>query len=429
MVFLIIFILICFNGFFALSEIALVSVKRARIEQKAQNKDKNAQRVLSLLDNPKYFLSAVQVGITLIGIFNGAFSGMSLVDDLRPFFESLPFLHSIAQGLAIGTIVGGITFVSIVVGELIPKSIAMNNAEKISLAIAPFIITFTRIMYPLVSILAFSTTLLTKILHVKESDEGDITEDELRHMIKTAGKVGVIEREESQLHQNIFVFSEQRAKNLMTHRTDLEWLDLSAPTSEIVAAVKESYFSKFPVCDGDIDNIKGIVTSRDILEQSRSRNFTLDSILCEPVYIHENMLAIDILKLFKKRKMYVGIVIDEFGTFEGLVTLHDITEALLGDLPDHDDEEEPDFLIRDDSSYLVNGSIAIHQLNANIGYEFIEENPDLYTTLAGFIIAHLGDIPKTGQAFDYKDHRIEIIDLDGQRIDKLIIKQIESSFE
>lgn len=426
---LIIFLLICSNGFFALSEIALVSVKRTRIEQRAQNNDKAAKKLLLLLDNPKHFLSAIQVGITLIGIFNGAFSGVSLVADVQPIFEKITLFRPFAQSLAFVSIVAVITYFSIVVGELFPKSLAMRSAEKISIAITPFMLFFTKLMFPLVGVLSFSTTVLTKIFGIKETDDNDMTEDELRYLIKTAGKSGVLEREESQLHQNVFVFSEQRAKNIMTHRTDLEWLDIAMPIDEVVAQVKNSYYSKFPVGDGSIDNVKGIVNTRDILHHCRTRGFTLTSILQEPVYVHENMLAIDILQLFKRHKQYVGIVIDEFGSFEGMVTLHDITETLLGDLPDHDDADEPEFLIRDDESYLVSGVIAIHQFNANIGYEVIEERPDSYTTLAGFILYHLGEVPATGQIFNFNLHQFEIVDMDGRRIDKIIVKVLDSDFE
>jgi len=426
---LIIFLLICCNGFFALSEIALVSVKRTRIEQRAHNNDKAARKLLTLLDNPKRFLSAIQIGITLIGIFNGAFSGMALVEDVKPLVESVWFLRSIAHGVSLGIIVGGITYFSIVVGELFPKSIAMKSAEKISIAITPFMIVFTRIMYPLVAILSFSTTILTKLFGIQESNDDDMTEDELRYLIKTAGKSGILEREESQIHQNVFVFSEQRAKNIMTHRNDLEWLDLNAPIEDIIAQVKESFYSKFPVGEGSIDNIKGIVMSREVLHHCRTRGFKISSIIREPVYVHENMLAMDILQLFKRHKQYVGIVVDEIGTFEGMVTLHDITETILGDLPDHDDEDDPEFIIRDDGSYLVSGSITIHQFNANIGFEVVEEKPDAYTTLAGFIIAHLEDIPPTGYLFIFNSHQFEIVDLDGRRIDKILVTAIESDFE
>lgn len=426
---LIIFLLICCNGFFALSEIALVSVKRTRIEQRAQNNDKAAKQLLRLLDNPKHFLSAIQVGITLIGIFNGAFSGVSLVEDVQPIFEKITLFRPFAQSLAFVSIVAVITYFSIVVGELFPKSLAMRSAEKISIAITPFMLFFTKLMFPLVGVLSFSTTLLTKLFGIKETDENDMTEDELRYLIKTAGKSGVLEREESQLHQNVFVFSEQRAKNIMTHRTELEWVDSNTPIEEIVTQVKNSYFSKFPVGEGSIDNIKGFVMTRDVLHHCRTRGFKLVSIIREPVYVHENMLAIDILQLFKRHKQYVAIVIDEFGTFEGMVTLHDITETLLGDLPDHDDSDEPDFLIRDDESFLVNGSIAVHQFNANIGYEVIEEQQDIYTTLAGFILHHLGEVPVTGQTFDFNAHQFEIIDMDGRRIDKVLVKSYDGDFE
>ena len=423
---LILFILTLINGFFALSEIALVSLKRNRIEQKAQKGSLRARAVLDLLKNPENFLSSIQVGITLIGVVAGAYGGAALADDVEPLLKTVPLLAPYAEGLSIVLIVGFITYFTIVIGELIPKTIALKNAEKVALNVAPLIQYFTIIMYPIVKLLSFSTTAFLRILGIKEAKEEIMTEDELRYLIKAAGTEGVIEREESQMHQNLFIFTEQRARNLQTHRTEVEWIDINQPLEQILALIKNSVHSKFLVCDGTMDAVKGIVAAKDIFEKKDNAGFRLESIIQEPTYVPETIYALDVLKLFKKNKQYMAVVVDEFGLMEGIVTLHDLMEGIVGDLPDLDELDDPEFVERKDASYLVSGSISIHELNAYLEKTLIPENVDHFTTLGGFIIYHLSKIPDTGENFDYNGYNFEIVDLDGQRIDKVIIKEIST---
>lgn len=420
--FLIVILLTLLNGLFALSEIALVSVRKHNIEQKADAGSRRAKIVLELLETPEHFLSSIQVGITFIGIIAGAYGAAALADDVEPLIRQISFVAEYSQELSFTIVIMLITYFSIVLGELIPKSVALNNPDRIALMIAPFIRTFTLLSYPLVRLLSFSTRFILKLLGIKEAKNSDITEEELMQMLKTAGNTGVIENEESFMHQNIFTFSEQKAKSLKTHRTEVEWINIDHSLEDIREQVRNSSYSKFPVCKGSIDEVVGVVTAKDFFEHADSETHFMTA-LKKPIYIPEMMNAIEVLRLFKTQKEYLGIVIDEYGSFEGIVTLHDLIEAIVGDLPDIDEELE--IHTRDDGSVLVDGSIEISTLNAEFEAELISESPENYLTLAGFVIYFLERIPTTGEQFEYNGHYFEIIDLDGNRIDKLIIKKLE----
>jgi putative hemolysin len=418
---IVIFILTLVNGFFALSEIALVSVKRQRIEQKAQRGHRSAQTVLNLLKNPEDFLSSVQVGITLIGIVSGVYGGATLVNDVLPIIEKYEPLKPYAPQLAYVLIIGLITYFSIVIGELIPKTLAMRNAEKVALGVAPIVSVFTKLMYPFVWLLAVSTNLFNRIFGIKETGEENVTEDEIRYMIKTAGKQGVLEKEESELHQNVFSFTAQKARSLMTHRSDVDWLDINDEFKTIEKEIRSSNRSKFLVCNGEIDKILGTISVKDFFENKDNPNFQLQDILKEPIYISESRYSIDILKTFRQRKQYMGIVIDEYGMTEGIITLQDLIEPIVGDLPETGEDDLPEIVRREDNSLLVNGSVSIKALNDYLAEDYLPEDEGHYHTVAGFILYELGNLPEVGYAFKYNDHTIEIIDRDGIRIDKVLI--------
>lgn len=418
---IVIFILTLINGFFALSEISLVSVKRQRIEQKAQRGNRSAQIVLNLLKNPEDFLSSVQVGITLIGIISGVYGGATLVNDVIPILEKVSFLKNYAPQLAYVIVIGLITYFSIVIGELIPKTLAMRNAEKVALAVAPTIQVFTKIMYPFVWLLSVSTNLFNRIFGIKDTGEEKVTEEEIRYMIKTAGKQGVIEKEETLLHQNVFTFTAQKARSLMTHRSEVEWLDLNDDLKTLEKEITESHHSQFLVCNGEIDKIVGIVSVKDFFKNKNKPKFQFQDLLTEPIYIPENKYSIDILKIFRQKKQYIGVVIDEYGMIEGIVTLQDLIVPIVGELPDNDEDDQPDIVKREDNSLLVNGSTTIKVLNEYLAEDYFPENENNYHTLAGFILYELDTLPEIGHSFQYKNHKIEVVDRDGIRIDKVLI--------
>ncbi|MBK9016886.1 MAG: HlyC/CorC family transporter [Saprospiraceae bacterium] len=409
------------NAVFALSEIALVSVKRQRMVQLAENGNAKAKTVLELLKNPEGFLSAVQIGITLIGIVSGVYGGATLTDNFRPVVEQVEVLRPYAHTIAYVLVVGLITYLSIVIGELIPKTLAMKFAEPVALGIGGFIKLFSRIASPFVWLLTSSTYLVFKVFGVKPAEEEKITDEELRYFIKTAGRQGLLDKDESEIHDNVLSFSDLRAKSLMTHRLEVEWVDVTESIGDIENMLRESHHSHFPACEKTYDKVLGFLDAKDFFARKDEPNFQLRSILREPVFIPETQYAIDVLQHFKKRRCYFGIVIDEFGAFEGVLTLHDISEALVGDLPDNDDESSG-ILRRDDGSLLVSGHVLVADLNHFLKADFFPVNNPFYSTIAGFILHKLEYLPKVGEKFEYHERHFEILDMDGAKIDKVLVK-------
>lgn len=418
---IIIFILTLLNGFFALSEIALVSVKKSRIEHLAAQGNKSAKTILNLLENPENFLSSVQVGITLIGIISGAYGGAALTDDMVGLLSQLGFVGESVRTISLIIVIGGITYFTIVVGELVPKTIAMNNSEKIALVTVPIIRIFTFATFPFVKLLSVSTNLLLKLFGIKENEAERISEDELRFMLKTAGKQGVLENEESQAMQNLFSFTDQTAKSLMTHSSEVEWINYNWSKETIFDKVKESVHSKFIVGDGSIDNLKGMISIKDLLENYNRPDFHLDQIISRPIYVIQNTPAFKILSLFKDKRQYLGVVVDEYGSVRGIITLHDLIEAIVGDLPDEDETDEMNIIRREDGSYLLNGKTTIFEINQYFSKEMIEDKIGNYSTVSGFMIDHLKTMPHTGDVVIYDNLKFEIMDMDGVRIDKVLM--------
>lgn len=420
----VIIILTLLNGFFALSEIALVSAKRSKIEHLASHGNKKAKSILKLLENPENFLSSVQVGITLIGIISGAYGGATLTDDMERYLTHFTFLQPHVRDISLVVVIGGITYFSIVIGELVPKSIAMNNAESIALFCVPVIRFFTVATYPFVKLLSISTSLLLKLIGLKNDPEGSLSEEELVFLLKTAGKQGVIENEESLVHQNLFSFTDQTARSLMTNSKDVEWIDYNHEPARIFNQLKESVHSKFIVGDGSIDRIKGIMTIREFLENHHQAGFKLDQIIHAPIYVTLTTSAFTILNLFKKQKQYIGVVLDEYGGVKGIVTLHDLIEVIVGDLPDEDEKEESDIIEQRKGVYHVSGKTLIYELNQYFQREVIEDDVK-YSTISGFILEKLENIPKVQDTFEYKNKRFTVKNMDGNRIDLIELTFLE----
>jgi putative hemolysin len=423
----VIFILTLLNGFFALSEIALVSVKRSRIEHLVAKGNSRAKIVLQLLENPENFLSSVQVGITLIGIISGAYGGATLTDDLENLLAKLPLLKEYHHIISLITVIGAITYFSIVIGELVPKTIAMNHAESIALFCVPIIKYFTIITFPFVKLLSVSTNFTLKLFGVKQSEGEYVSEDELRFMLKSASKQGVLEKEESEVHHNLFSFTDQTAKSLMTHSSEVEWIDINDTPEEIFEQIKESVHSKFVVGNSTIDNVLGVITIKDFLGNYKRNDFLLFDIISPAIFLSYTTPAFKILNAFKNKKQYIAVVVDEFGITKGIVTLHDLTEAIVGDLPDVDETDELNIIKRDENSYLLDGKTLIFEINQYFQREIIEDNISQYTTISGFLLNSLQSIPNTGDKITYGNLVFEIIDMDGIRIDKVLMQKSVSN--
>ena len=421
---LIIAVLILLNGVFALSEIALVSSRKQRIEQRAAAGSRGATAALELMSNPEGFLSSIQVGITLIGIVSGAYGGTALADDIRPLFLNMGVPEEYAQGLSFGLIVSLITYFSIVIGELIPKTLALSNPEKFAVAVAPFIRVFSRATAPLVYLLSLSTRLFNSLLRIRENNDEGISEEEIRYLLRMAGRDGRISREEVEIHDNIFSFLDLSARSMMTRRHEVEWIRYDASPEEIAAVIARSTHSKFPVFDRTIDNVLGVLNARVFLESMASGPITdLASILDEPLFFPEHATALQIIRVFKQKRQYFGVVVDEYGAFKGILTLHDLMEFIVGDLPSLDECGEDDIIVRSDGSLLVSGATPVAEINRYLNETVFTERPELYTTLAGFLLHRLQVIPPVGETLEYEGTQIEIVDIDGNRIDKVILKR------
>ena len=427
--FVIVLFLIILNGFFALSEIAIVSARKNKLETERKRGKKGAKRALMLRAVPDNFLSSVQVGITLIGIINGAFGGQAFAGYLVPFLVQFAAIAPFAEAVALVIVVFLITYVSIVIGELVPKTIALNNAEKMAIAVAPSIHMVSIIFYPFVKLLAFSTNFVNKLIGLNPKDEV-ISEMELRAMLKTASHEGVINAEENIIHEQVFYFSDKRAIHLMTHRTDVEWVDIDKSRDDIIHDLLQTKHSKILACRKKIDEFVGIISTRDfLLRLNNNEPFTIEELILEPIIVPNTLRAQKVLENFKNNHKFVAVVVDEYGSLDGIITIHDIFENLVGAIPEETDDEgaDPLIFIRDDHSALVSGEAPIEMLT-QLDDDFIIDFDKIdYSTVAGFVFACINKIPCVGDKFEYDNLLFEIVDVDGNKIDKVLVtKKINS---
>ena len=420
---IIILLLILINGFFALSEIAIVSAKKSKLEAESKNGKKGAMMALSLKADPDNFLSSVQVGITLIGIINGAYGGQAFADDLIPFFQQFAFTAPFADAISMVVVVFLITYVSIVIGELVPKTIALNNAEKMAIKAAPTIRIVSIIFYPFVKLLSFSTGFINKLIGLRPKEDV-VSEMELRAMLKTASNEGIIDVEENIIHEQVFYFSDKRAKHLMTHRTDVEWVNISKNRDEIISDLLKTRHSKILACRKRIDDFAGIISMRDFLIRlNNGEEFAIEELISEPIIVPNTVRAQKVLENFKNSYKFMAVVVDEYGSLEGIITIHDIFENLVGNVPEETDIEstEPLIFIREDNSALVSGDAPIEILT-QYDEEFVVDFDKIdYSTVAGFVFACINKIPSIGDKFNYNNLTFEIVDIDVNKIDKVLV--------
>jgi len=420
---LVISVLIFLNGFFALSEISLVSSRRTRLEQLKKEGRRGSKTALRLVADSESFLSAIQVGITLIGIVTGVYGGINIADNITPFFQRFDLFRNSAEEIALTITVLTITYFSIVIGELVPKTIALSNPEKIAIRIAPPIYFFSMIFYPFVRFLSFSTSLINSIMGIEKQSES-LTEGELRHLLKIASNEGTIEKDQNLIHDRVFYFSDKKAKHIMTHRMEVDWIDLNQPFNLIKEDILSSRHSRLVCSRGNIDDFQGIIRVRDFLSAiSSPQKLIISDLLIQPPVVPESVDVHKVLNLFKQKQIHFCVVVNEFGSLEGIITPHDILENLIGDIPEEGETVEPDIFIRDDKSYLVSGDAPVEILDGIFDNYITDlENID-YSTIAGFVLEHIDKLPQIGDKFTYDDYIIEIVDIDGNRIDKILISK------
>ena len=403
MEFLVIILLLVLNGIFAMYEIALVSSSKARLETLVSKGNKSARGVLKQLEEPEKFLSTIQIGITLIGIVSGAFGGVAIADDVTPLFAMIPGAEVYAKDLAMITTVIVITYLSLIIGELVPKSIALSNPERYATLLSPVMILLTKISFPFVWLLSISTRLLNKLIGLK-SEERLMTQEELKMILHQSSEQGVIDKEETEMLRDVFRFSDKRANELMTHRRDLVVLHTTDSKEKVLQIIDNEHFSKYLLMIGS------------------EQEFNLREIARPALFIPESLYAKKVLELFKKNKNKFGVVVNEYGSTEGIITLHDLTESIFGDILEEDDTEEEEIVRRQDGSLLVEASMNIGDFMEEMGilsYDDIESED--FTTLGGLAMFLIGRIPKAGDIFTYKNLQFEVVDMDRGRVDKLLV--------
>ncbi|MDX2134461.1 MAG: hemolysin family protein [Saprospiraceae bacterium] len=420
----IILILIVLHGFLVLGEIALLTAKRSRLENEKDKGSVNAAIALGLLDNIDNYLSAMQIGITLISIVEGAYGGVAIGHYLEPLFLRITYLAPYAEQISISVVVTVITYLSLIIGELAPKYIAIQYAESLAITFAPAMLLITRITGPISAFLSWSTKLFMRMLFIKPNTQDSISEEEIKLMVKMANQQGIIEEQESEYIRNVFRFADRDAYTIMTHRNDVEWLDINADTAENERILRESGYTKFLVCDDTIENILGVVKLRDYIENYQKPGFNIQQILTQPLFVPESMNALKILERFRKERNYFAVVVDEYGSTQGIITLHDLTENIFGALPDMDDTEEPNIVTREDGTWLVEGTTPIDELRDIVSIKEFDDPDADYSTLAGYIFYRLNDIPNTGDHFEAEGYRFEIVDMDKSKIDKVLIAAV-----
>lgn len=418
-----ILLLLLFNGLFAMVELAVVSARKARLQQWADEGDARAQAALELAQDPDDFLSTVQVGITLIGILAGAFGGATLSGYLAAPIARVPVLAPYAQGIAFTAVVIAITYLSLVIGELAPKRLALNNPERIAMVAARPMRILARIVAPLVRLLTASTDLLLRLFRVRPSAEPPVTEEEIRVMIAQGAEAGVLTEAESDVMQSVFRLADRRVGSLMTPRTDIAWLEVESTLEELVCAVAQDRHTRYPVCRGKLDEVLGVVEAHHLLTcQARGEPPDLRAVMEPPLFVPETLSAVRLLELFHDANQYLGLVVDEYGGIQGLVTLRDVLVAVAGDITVGSAEEGPMAVQRADGSWLLDGMLSADDFRSVFDLDDLPgENEGTFETLGGFVMMRLGRIPAAADTFEWGGLRFEVMDMDGRRVDKVLV--------
>ena len=422
--------LIFLNGLFCMIEIALVSARKSKLEVQANKGDTNAQKALELSSHPDAFLSTTQIGITLIGISTGLYSGEKIKVQLFVWLQQFNELKSYSNLISTTVVVIIITYLTMVLGELVPKRIGLSNPEKVSKLAARPIILMGRIIYPFIWLLTKSTGLLVRLLKINTAGN-QVTEDEIKAIINEGTEQGTIDEAEQEIIERVFHLSDRNITSLMTHRTDIVWVDTTKTVGEMKQLFSKSInaiHSVYPVCEGQIDNIKGTVAIKDIIA-AKDNNTLVLGLMKLPMYVPDNNNAYQLLEKFKETKKHHCFIVDEYGTIQGMITLNDILEAIVGDIP-HQDDKSYEIFKRTEESYLIDAQIPFYDfLHYFEKTEWLDDKEYSFDTLAGFILQELEEIPSVGDKLDWRCFSFEIVDMDGNRIDKIQVTLKEESCE
>jgi putative hemolysin len=406
-----------------MSEIALISARKSRLESAAKKGNTNAKVALDLANSPNKFLSTVQIGITLIGILTGIYSGDKITDDVKLFFDGFASLQPYSDSISVGVVVVILTFFSLVLGELLPKRIGLNYPEAIAKAVAVPMKMVSIVTAPFIWLLTVSTDFILDIFKIKPTADGKVTEEEIKAIIKEGTEVGEVQEIEQDIVERVFHIGDRKINSLMTHRQWIVYISTEDTIEEIKNKVLDELHSIYPVCNENLDEIHGVVLLKDLFLNFEKGNFDLKSVTKEPVYLIEHTSAYKALEIFKKSKVHYAFVTDEFGVLQGIITLNDILEALVGDASDFD-EDEYQLIAREDGSWLVDGLYSLHDFLTYFDLDEIINDYDV-TTVSGLIMTEMGKIPKQGEKLIWHKLELEIIDMDGVKIDKVLVTNIE----
>ncbi len=412
------------NGLFAMSEIALLSARKIRLQQALDEGVPSAKTALELANSPSHFLSTVQVGITLIGIMSGAYGQAALAESLRQRLDTYPLLATYSEGIALAAVVVGITYFSLVIGELVPKRLALLKPEKIALTMARPMRALSVVAFPLVKLLSWSTDLFLWVLRAKKSEEPLITEKEIRLMIDQGTEAGVFHKGEKAMVSNVMRLDALKVGAIMTPRMDIYSLDIASAKEETRKRLIETPHSVIPVCRNGLDNVIGVITAKDLMRRALAgEDLKLNSALRPATYIPKSLSPVHLLEEFRRSKISLAMVVDEYGEVAGLVTLKDVMEAIVGEIPSDEAEDEgPEAVQRSDGSWLLDGTLSIEKFRQIFGLEDAPVNTDGdFHTLGGFVMQQLGDVPKAADQFVWSHLRFEVVDMDRNRVDKILV--------
>ncbi len=420
---IIIFALVLLNGVFAMSEMSLVSSRKFKLENAKKKGSAGAKAALDLSENPSRFLSTVQIGITLIGIVLGFYSGDALTNDFAALISKVEFLQPYAKQIAGPAIVVFITYLSIVLGELFPKQLGMTFPEKISIFVAPTMKLISKITSPFVWLLTFSNEILLKIFGIKKNVDSSVSEEELKAIIRDSAEGGEIEDIEQDIVERVFELGDTKASNLFTYKNQVVFFDIADSQQTIIDKIRDEQHSAYPVTeDNNLDKILGVVLLKDLFLLAGQENFDLKKVLKAPVYVTENMPAFKVLENFRSHRMHYGIVIDEYGNTQGMITMDDVMDALVGDMSEEGQEDyEYKIVQRADGSWLIDGQYSLKSFVKDFDLEVDEDIHKSVQTVAGFILNESNQLPEVGDTIVFGNFAFEIIDKDGQRIDKILV--------
>ena len=424
---ILILVLVIANGIFSGTELAMVSARRGRLQQKADDGNHGAQVALALQDDPNRLLSTVQVGITLISMLTGVFGGASIAENLAPLLMPLPYVGEYAHVIALSVVVILLTYLSLVVGELVPKRIALQHAEWVAIRMAPPMAIVARVTQPLVSLLTWSTELILRITGQRDFNAATVTEEDIRQLVREGAQDGALEPHEREIFENVFSLGDLSIRQVMTPRTEVYALEADALIGDVVDDMLASGFSRAPVYEKDLDHVIGVVHGRDILRLVRNGNLDVPvrSAMRDALFVPEQGRAAPTLALFQKTQQHLAVVVGELGTVEGIITLEDVIEEIVGEIADeYDDAISPHIVRREDGSFLVDGVTPIDEVVARTDLVIPDNAQVQFDTIAGYLLSVMGNIPSTGEMTYAQGWRFEIVDMDGLRIDKIIMQKV-----